>query len=92
MCSDPERLWYPQRQVCYPTMERDAAMARWRSLHEEMPWHDGTFKDWSKERSEQYPYHRDSGVTIYVTAEDMSPDDDFLKAPSTQVDTEADIA
>lgn len=59
-------------------MERDAANARWTRLHEDRPWHDGTFRSWAEKPSVNHPYHRDHGVTIGVHETDLRPDDRFL--------------
>jgi hypothetical protein len=76
---------YPQRDVCYATMEREAANAKYERLHKDRPWHDGTFSStWSSEPSSRYPYKYDMGVTIGVSETDLRPDDAFLtdeKAP-----------
>lgn len=64
--------------VCYATMERSAAQARWETLHEERPYHNGTHRSWAKEMSPEHPYYRDSGVNIWVAPRDINPDDDFL--------------
>lgn len=77
-CSDSEREWFPQRTVCYPAMEAEAAQARYESLHEKRPYHDGTFKSWAKDRSAKHPYHFKAGVTISVASVDLNPHDHFL--------------
>jgi hypothetical protein len=59
-------------------MEQAAADARYDGLHKELPYHDGTFKRWAKERSPQFPYHFRDGVRIWVSDEDLSPHDHFL--------------
>lgn len=82
VCSDPKLLWYPQRTVCYPAMEREAAAAKYARLHQDAQWHDGSFTSWSTQPDVSHPYHRDHGVTIWVAKKDYSPDDDFLRGPS----------
>ena len=77
-CSDPEKVWYPQREVCYATMESEAAKAKWAALHEARPWHDGQWRTWAEKRSDSHPYHRDHGLTIGVHDTDLRPDDKFL--------------
>lgn len=81
-CSDPDRTWFPQRSICFATMETDAANARYDAKHEKRPFHDGTFpKDphkWAEKRSSRHPYHARDGVSIWVHDVDLSPDDDFL--------------
>lgn len=79
VCADPDKHWFPRRQVDYATMQREAAHERYRRLHEARPWHDGTFKKWHKEPSLDFPYRYDMGVTIDVTETDENPDDDFLR-------------
>ena len=59
-------------------MQLAGAQALYADLHEERPYHDGTFADWSKERTSQHPFHHNDGVTIILAAEDLFPDDDFL--------------
>jgi hypothetical protein len=59
-------------------MDRAAANARYDSLHEELPYHDGSFEDWVKERSASHPYASRDGVTIWVHDVDLDPQDDFL--------------
>lgn len=76
-CSDPERVWYPFRRVCYATMERDAAQAAYESLHTDSAYHDGTFQDWSSKQSADHPYGHNSGVSISVADRDLTPDDPF---------------
>lgn len=96
-CGDPHRNWYPQRTICYATMEAAAANWAYDKLHEERPFHDGTFPTdlnaWSDTRSSSHPYDFRDGVTIWVAAQDLSPDDDFLhrsKVRSSTKDPRAD--
>lgn len=81
-CSDHERTWYPQRLVCFASMERAAAQRRWDQLHDARPYHDGTFTSWAKESDPEHPYHYNDGVTIWVNDVDLSPDDEFLAEES----------
>lgn len=76
-CSDPARKFYPYRRVCFATMEREAAQAAYRDLHEERPWHDGTFTSWAAKRSASHPYPFDAGVQIGVADTDVAPWDHF---------------
>lgn len=82
MCEDPERDWYPQLEVCYPTMARQQAQAKWARLHsdEESAWHDGTFTTWAKKPSAAHPFHRDHGVTIWVAGEELGLGGEFLQS------------
>jgi hypothetical protein len=59
-------------------MEREAANARWSRLHDDRPWHDGTFQKWAENPSEGFPYHRDHGLVIGVADTDLRPHDLFL--------------
>lgn len=77
-CSDPKVDWFPQRVVCYSTMERMSAQQDWDKLHEERQWHDGTFKHWSKIRTKATPYQRNWGVTIFASDTDLGLGGDFL--------------
>jgi hypothetical protein len=62
----------------------DQAAAEWRydELHKEMPFHDGTRKSWSVERTRSHPYHYRDGASIWVASVDLNPDDDFLSRGS----------
>lgn len=79
MCSDPERDWYPQRTVCWATANQLAATRRYELLHEQLPYHDGTFDNWSKHYSADTPYRFDDGVTIWVAPIDYGSGGDFLE-------------
>lgn len=70
-------MHYPLRLICYPSMEREAAHAAYEALHRELPWHDGTFQSWAKERSSSHPYHFTHGVRVSVSDEDLAPWDTF---------------
>ena len=76
-CADPKRSFYPFRRICYATMEREAADAAYAALHEDLPFHDGTFTSWSAKRSTSHPYHFRSGVTFGVADRDVAPWDRF---------------
>ena len=77
-CSDPKRLWYPFRRICYATMEREAALAAYNELHgEDAAYHNGTFTSWSKTRSSSHPYGAGDGVSIGVAQMDVNPWDKF---------------
>jgi hypothetical protein len=81
VCGDSETTFYPQRDICYADMERAAAAWKYERLHGDESsrrFHDGTFKNWSRERSAAFPYAHDDGVTIWVATEDLNPDDNFL--------------
>jgi len=75
-------------------MESEAAQAMWHRLHEERPWHDGTFANWSDKPSPQFPYKYDMGVEIGVSDTDLRPTDDFLareRAPWPPPEPEPDV-
>lgn len=59
-------------------MAAAAANRMYDQLHEAKPFHDGTFTEWAKEYSRETPYHFRDGVTVWVSHEDLTPDDDFL--------------
>lgn len=80
-CSDAERRFYPFRSVCYATMEREAAAAAYAALHEDEPYHDGSFTSWAEKRSRTHPYHALEGVKFGVADADLSPEDKFTTDP-----------
>ena len=59
------------------------AAAKWQydRIHEELPFHDGSFKVWRAERTDRTPYHYLDGVRLWVSVNDLTPDDDFLTDP-----------
>lgn len=59
-------------------MENAAASWRYQHIHEDEPFHDGTFTHWSATRSVDTPYHFGDGVSVWVSPQDLTPDDDFL--------------
>lgn len=77
-CGDPEADWFPQRAVCYPTMQLEAIRRRYDQLHQDKPYHDGTFSWWTEEPSDATPFHYLDGVHLWVSREDLTPDDNFL--------------
>lgn len=56
------------------------AAANWMydAKHEDAPYHNGHFTQWSSTRSEEYPFHYRDGVHIWVSREDLTPEDDFI--------------
>jgi hypothetical protein len=42
-CPDDERDWFPQRDVCWPAAQAAAANRLYDLIHEEQPFHDGSF-------------------------------------------------
>lgn len=77
-CADSERVWYPQRTVCYHSMVLADAQARYDEQHKTMQWHDGSFESWGSERSPEHPFHFKTGVTIWLAESDLTPHDHFL--------------
>jgi hypothetical protein len=59
-------------------MELSAANRRYDAKHEEKPYHDGTFSKWTVEPTKKTPYHYRDGVSVFVSATDLNPEDDFL--------------
>lgn len=47
-------------------------------LHEEAPYHDGSFANWAKEPSSDFPFHYADGTGIYLSPFDERPGDKFL--------------
>lgn len=79
-CGDDDRDWFPQRHVCQPAMQLRGAERIYGLLHEDMPFHDGTFTRWAAKPSRAFPFHYLDGVTIWLSPADTDPDDDFLGA------------
>lgn len=59
-------------------MQLAAAMALYAQMHETRPYHSGDFKSWAKERSRDYPFRYDDGVSFYLSETEVNPDDDWL--------------
>lgn len=59
-------------------MATKAAAWMYADKHEDAPFHDGTFESWSKDRSASHPFHYGDGVRIWVSREDLTPDDLFI--------------
>lgn len=78
VCGDPRAVFYPYMRVDYAEMEREAARAKFAALHENEPYHDGTFMSWSKDRSRSHPYHLSEGTHIDVALTDVAPWHKFL--------------
>lgn len=76
-CPDDERDWFPQRSICWPTAQLEAAKRLFALLHEEQPYHDGTFQRWAKEPSAAYPFHYGDGHRFYLTPSDIAPWDEW---------------
>ena len=78
MCADPDRLWYPQRHICFATKARDAADRAFGEKHKAKPFHNGREKGWAKDYSPQTPFHFRDGVRVWVSQHDLTPDDAFI--------------
>lgn len=83
-CPDDERDWFPQRHICQPTMQLRAAERLYGLLHEDMPFHDGTFTRWAKKASRDFPFHYLDGVSIWLSPVEANEEDDFL-GPSLSI-------
>jgi hypothetical protein len=59
-------------------MEEASANWLYDEIHKERPYHDGTFRHWSSERTPETPCHYRDGVTIWVAPTDLNPEDRFL--------------
>lgn len=69
------------------------AAANWEydEQHKARPFHDGTFTRWSAKQSRRFPYHYRDGVTVWVSTDDLTPDDDFLGGPTDKPPGELDL-
>ena len=65
VCSNPDLPWYPQRHICYASKDREAIDRKWRKKH----------KDAAPDTVGRMPT---DGERIWVSTEDLTPDDDFL--------------
>lgn len=79
-CATPAALnsSFPQRAICYRSMSREAAGRAYDRKHEDAPFHDGTFRRWSRDYSRGTPFHYRDGVAVWVAGEDVNPDDQFI--------------
>jgi hypothetical protein len=64
VCSDPERAFYPQRRMCYATAVRELTLRRLQAKHKQEPGIDDL--------------HPLDGMGVYVSPDDLTPDDDFV--------------
>lgn len=64
--------------MCQPTAQRAVANWLYDRAHKDRPYHDGTFTIWQEKRSLLTPFHYRDGVTIWLSKDDLTPDDDFL--------------
>lgn len=80
------------RRICWQTATSLAFARMYDLRHEDEPYHDGTFTNWSKHPSKATPFKYDDGVTVYASLHNEHPDDDFLGEPSTPDDEPDDEA
>lgn len=59
-------------------MQLEAAKRLYEKRHKDQPYHDGTETIWAEEPSQLTPFHFSDGVTIWLSREDLTPEDDFL--------------
>lgn len=75
ICSDPEGItghgFYPQRDICWATATREVATRAWRDKNE-------------KARPDDAGFLPGDGVTVWASAADLTPEDDFLRPHSRQ--------
>ena len=77
-CPDDEKDWFPQLRICQPAMQLAAANRLYDLRHKDKPYHDGLRRFWAEEPSRLTPFHYRDGVTIWMSKDDLTPDDDFL--------------
>lgn len=70
--------------MCWPAAQAAAANRLYDLIHEEQPFHDGSFARWSKDASREFPFHYRDGVTIWLSPVELDADDDFLSASVAQ--------
>lgn len=63
VCSDPEQAFYPQRNICYATAAQRTAQRRYEALAKRANAPEGAL----------------DGDTIWVSTDNLTPDDDFLQ-------------
>lgn len=64
VCSDPDRVWYPQRTMCYATANREVTQRRVLKRNEDV-----------KQTADAL--HPMDGMGVWVSEDDLTPDDDF---------------
>lgn len=65
VCEDPNTDWYPQRSVCYSSAATEVTNRKWHKRHE-------------KATPDSNGFLPTDGVVVWVSPEDLTPDDDFL--------------
>lgn len=64
ICSDPDRVWYPQRHTCYAAADLEANYRRWEARHK-----DAVPINW------RLP---SDGTTLWVSVDNLTPEDNFI--------------
>ena len=64
VCSDPNTPMYPQRRMCYASAVQQLTLRRLRAKHKAEPG--------------LVDLHPLDGMGVYVSPDDLSPDDDFV--------------
>lgn len=77
-CGDPDRVWYPQRRVCYAGRAQSVADRLYAMKHDETPFHNGAERAWAKKATPGQAFHFRDGVHVWVSPEDLTPDDKFI--------------
>lgn len=73
-------------------MQLRAAERIYGLLHEDAPFHDGTFTNWASKPSREFPFHFNDGVSIWLSTQDDRPDDLFLgKTQSESFESDNDL-
>lgn len=85
-CPDDDKDWYPQRRICWPAAQLEVAKRKYAALHEDEPFHDGTFKNWAKEFSWAYPFHYADGISLFMSPIELAPWDDFTEVAQASPD------
>lgn len=89
-CQDAEKAWYPQRLVCYKTLELISAQRKYAELHKALPYHDGSFEEWVAEPSASHPFKYDEAMRIWVSEVDYDPEGTWLSGRQSQQGPERD--
>lgn len=64
-CEEPDRLWYPQRHICWKTAANEVAYRRWANANAEV-------------EPDLAGFLPTDGTRLWVATEDLTPDDDFI--------------
>jgi len=77
-CPDDERDWFPQRDICWPSAQLEAAKRLYALRFKDRPFHDGSYEPQAEEPSAKHPFHYLDGVAIWLSPTELRPDDDFI--------------